>query len=57
MKTYIVSVIENHLKFVATLATNKLEAFNKVKAKYNGAVKSNVRLSACSIDYVSCEVI
>ena len=57
MKTYIVSVIENHLKFVATLATNKLEAFNKVKAKYNGAIKSNVRLSACSIDYVGCEII
>ena len=51
MKTYIVTTKDR--KTVATLASNKREAWAKVNAVYPSN-KGMVSVSSCHIDYVSC---
>lgn len=55
MKTFIINTKTNGL--IATQANNKSEAFAKVKSSYPKAQKSSILISACHIDFVSCNKI
>ena len=54
MKTYIVFTTKGR---VATIAKNKKAAFKKVQSSLTDAkaLKQNITISSCHLDYCSCE--
>ena len=58
MKTYIAFRKEdNGFKMVAIEANSSIEAYNSLKSMGFKLNKSSIKISAISIDYVSCEKI
>lgn len=56
MKTYIAFAKQNNgFKMVAIEANNSIEAYNSLKSIGFKLNKSSIKISAVSIDYVSCE--
>ena len=57
MKTYIAFIKENNgFKMVAIETNSSIEAYNSLKSM-GFKLKSSIKISAVSIDYVSCEKI